>query len=749
MAEQYDKEEQEITAERLLLALLDDQPTAAVLEACGANTLRLRARLKTYIEQRIGSSPTKEKKINQEIQQILQQLMAQKESAGGVEIVGIDLLLALFDQPNSQAVVFLKEEGVSRLSILNYVSQDLSKSGWKGVGVEKAQFDEERMGGRQMMSRERGNAEGGGSILEQCTINLNEKALSGKVEPLIGRSEELQRTIQVLSRRRKHNPLYVGEAGVGKTSMAEGLAKMIVDGKVPEQLHSSVVYMLNVGWLVAGTKYRGDFEKRMKVLFENLKQLENPILFIDEIHTIIGAGSTSGKEGSAFDFATFLKLLLNSGDIKCMGSTTYQEYHNIFEKDRALARRFQKIDIVEPTVDESIAILTGLKERFERHHNIQYSEEALRASVELSDRYINDRHLPDKAIDVLDEAGAFHALLPTKERSGTVEKSDIEQVVARMARIPASNVSSEDKTVLKNLEHDLQAVIYGQDRAISVLVAAITLARSGLRGGNKPIGCFLFAGPTGVGKTEVAVQLSNLLKIELLRFDMSEYAERHTISRLLGAPPGYVGHDQGGLLTDAVLKHPHAVVLMDEIEKAHPEIYNVLLQVMDYGKLTDSSGREIDFRHTIIIMTSNAGASEMSKRSIGFAEQDCLSDSMGAIKRAFTPEFRNRLDDIIQFAALDMATVAFVVDKFIGELEQQLNEKGVTLKVSKAARQWFAENGYDEQMGARPMARLLQEKLKKPLANELLFGRLESGGCIKVKVLQGDIEIEFEELALH
>jgi ATP-dependent Clp protease ATP-binding subunit ClpA len=568
-------------------------------------------------------------------------------------------------------------------------------------------------------------------------------AMKGKIDPLIGRKDEIDRTLQVLCRRRKNNPLFVGEAGVGKTALAEGLAKRIVDGEVPEIISDAVIYSLDLGSLLAGTKYRGDFEKRLKAVLTQLKKQPNSILFIDEIHTIIGAGAASG---GAMDASNLIKPVLASGDLKCIGSTTYQEYRGIFEKDRALARRFQKIDVPEPSVEEAIQILDGLRSRFEEHHDVKFTRQALRSAVELAERYINERHLPDKAIDVIDEAGATQRLLPVSKRKKTIGAKDIEAVVAKIARIPPKQVSSSDIEGLRNLERDLKLVVYGQDEAISTLSSAIKMSRAGLGVDQKPIGSFLFAGPTGVGKTEVTRQLAKIMGIELLRFDMSEYMERHTVSRLIGAPPGYVGFDQGGLLTEQINKHPHAVVLLDEIEKAHPDVFNLLLQVMDHGTLTDTNGRKADFRNVILIMTTNAGAEMMARPSIGFTHQDHSTDAMETIKKTFTPEFRNRLDTIVQFKSLDPTTIFHVVDKFLYELESQLAEKKVVMNVDEAARQWLAEHGYDEKMGARPMARVIKENIKKPLAEELLFGQLSHGGDVEVTVEDGKIKFEFENI---
>ena len=644
-------------------------------------------------------------------------------------MTGVNVLVAIFGEQDSQAVYFLSKQNVTRLDVVNYISH----------GISKVQSEDEGQGAPA--AEEEAGEPSGKSPLELYGTNLNQLARQGKIDPLIGRRSEIQRTIQILCRRRKNNPLFVGEAGVGKTALAEGLAKMIVDDEVPEVLAHSTIYALDLGALLAGTKYRGDFEKRLKAVLAQLKKEAGAILFIDEIHTIIGAGAASG---GVMDASNLIKPMLASGDLKCIGSTTYQEYRGIFEKDRALARRFQKIDVSEPTVEETIQILQGLKVRFEEHHSVRYTRQALRGAAELSHRYITDRHLPDKAIDVIDEVGAQQRLLPPSRRKKTIGISDVENIIAKIARIPPKSVSTSDKEVLRNLERDLKMVIFGQDEAIQALGSAIKMARAGLANVQKPIGCFLFAGPTGVGKTEVTRQLAHVMGIELIRFDMSEYMERHTVSRLIGAPPGYVGFDQGGLLTDAIIKHPHAVLLLDEIEKAHPDVFNLLLQVMDHGTLTDNNGRKADFRSVIVVMTTNAGAEQASRPSIGFAHQDHTTDSLEVVKRTFSPEFRNRLDAIIQFKALDMTTVERVVDKFIIELEAQLEDKNVTLEVSPNARRWLAEHGYDPRMGARPMARLLQEHIKRPMAEELLFGRLAGGGHVRIEEVDDTLRLEFE-----
>jgi len=640
------------------------------------------------------------------------------------------VLVAIFSEQESQAVYFLNKSDITRLDVVNYISHGISKV----HDQPDESLDNSDQGELPDSSAKQ--------PLESYATNLNEQAAQGRIDPLIGRREEIHRTIQILCRRRKNNPLFVGEAGVGKTALAEGLAKMIVEGDVPEVLLNSTIYSLDLGSLVAGTKYRGDFEKRFKAVLGQIKKEEGAILFIDEIHTIIGAGAASG---GVMDASNLMKPMLASGDLKCIGSTTYTEYRGIFEKDHALTRRFQKIDINEPSVEETINILKGLKSRFEEYHNVKYSPRALRTAAELSDRYINDRHLPDKAVDVIDEAGAGQRLRPPSKRKKTISVGDIEHVIAQMARIPEKSVSASDKESLRTLERDLKMVVYGQDPAIETLTAAIKMSRSGLGNENRPIGSYLFAGPTGVGKTEVTRQLARIMGLELVRFDMSEYMERHTVSRLIGAPPGYVGYDQGGLLTEAITKNPHVVLLLDEIEKAHPDVFNLLLQVMDHGTLTDNNGRQADFRHVILVMTTNAGAQEMSRASIGFTHQDHSSDAMEIIKKLFTPEFRNRLDSIVQFKALDPTVMVQVVDKFIFELEAQLQEQQVTIEVDEAARLWLAEHGHDEKMGARPMARIIQQHIKKPLAEELLFGRLVHGGHLIVHLEEGELAFEIQE----
>ena len=726
-----------MTVEHLLLALLDNAAAASVLRACGADIDKLKKDLEAFLDETtpvLSPDDGRETQPTLGFQRVLQRAVFHVQSSGKDEVTGANVLVAIFGEPDSQAVYLLNTQNITRLDIVNYISHGISKV--SGEEDEMENFSQsnsdEDVSGEQPAK----------TPLESFAINLNERAREGKIDPLIGREHEVERAIQVLCRRRKNNPLFVGEAGVGKTALAEGLAKKIVDGEVPEVLQKSTVYSLDMGALLAGTKYRGDFEKRFKAVLSQLKKDPGNVLFIDEIHTIIGAGAASG---GVMDASKLIKPALASGELKCLGSTTYQEYRGIFEKDRALARRFQKIDVKEPTVDEATQILMGLKSRFEEHHNIRYTRQAIRAAVELSERYINDRHLPDKAIDVIDEAGAKQHLLPPSRRKKTIGVKDVEAIVSKMARIPSKTVHSSDRDRLRNLDRNLKMVVYGQDEAIDTLATAIKLSRAGLGAEEKPIGSFLFAGPTGVGKTEVTKQLAQVMGIELIRFDMSEYMERHTVSRLIGAPPGYVGYDQGGLLTEAVNKTPHAVVLLDEIEKAHPDVFNLLLQVMDHGKLTDNNGREADFRNVILVMTTNAGVEQATRASIGFTKQDHSSDSLGAINRLFTPEFRNRLDGIIQFNALNAKTIAHVVDKFIIELEAQLEEKGATLEVDSSARQWLAEHGFDPAMGARPMARVIKEHIKKPLAEELLFGRLASGGHVVIRAKEGELYFDYED----
>jgi len=736
--EAREKRHEFMTVEHLLLALLDNAAALDVLRACNANIEPLRAELLNFINETTPLIPPsdyhRETQPTLGFQLVLQRAVFHVQSAGKDEVTGANVLAAIFSEQESQAIFFLKRENISRLDIVNYISHGAN-------GLHK--MDEPiEPNLSQMQEEEIGQDSVGRSPLESFAINLNYQAKIGKIDPLVGREEEVQRTIQILCRRRKNNPLFVGEAGVGKTAIVEGLAKLILEGKVPDTLKNATLYSLDLGSLLAGTKYRGDFEKRFKSLLQQLKREPGAILFIDEIHTIIGAGAASG---GVMDASNLIKPLLASGDLKCVGSTTFQEYRGIFEKDRALARRFQKIDVKEPTVEETIDILKGLRERFEQHHNVRYSSAALRAAADMASRYISDRFLPDKAIDVVDEAGAYQRLLAPAKRKKIITVSDIERIVAKIARIPEKSVSASDKTALRNLERDLKLVIFGQDEAVGALSDAIKMGRSGLGDAERPVGCFLFAGPTGVGKTEVTRQLAQLLGIELVRFDMSEYMEGHTVSRLLGAPPGYVGFDHGGLLTDAVNKHPHCVLLLDEIEKAHPDVYNLLLQVMDHGTLTDSNGRKSDFRHVILVMTTNAGAEDIQRVSIGFTEQDHSTDGINAIKKKFSPEFRNRLDAVIQFKTLTHAAVELIVEKSVTELQVRLQEKNVVLEVDRKARDWMAEHGYDVQMGARPMGRLVKDKLKKPLASEILFGRLaENGGRVRVTMESGELRVQVE-----
>jgi len=738
--EARDKRHEFMTIEHLLLALLDNPAAAEVLRACGADIERLRRDVDDFIQETTPRIPKDEERETQPtlgFQRVLQRAVFHVQSSGKKEVTGANVLVAIFSEQESQAVYFLDQQDITRLDVVNYISH----------GISKISLDSEDAGEQQA---EVGDPDEGeqrsASPLETYASNLNELAMQGKIDPLIGRKDEVERTVQILCRRRKNNPLLVGEAGVGKTAIAEGLAKKIVDGEVPEVLSASTIYALDLGGLVAGTKYRGDFEKRLKAVLAQLKREPEAVLFIDEIHTIIGAGAASG---GVMDASNLIKPMLASGELRCIGSTTYQEYRGIFEKDRALARRFQKIDVNEPSVEETVAILKGLKTRFEEHHHVKYSAKALRSAAELAAKYINDRHMPDKAIDVIDEAGAAIQLQPASRRKKSVGVADIEHIVAKIARIPPRKVSRDDTEALKNLTRDLQMVVYGQDPAIEMLSSAIRMNRSGLGNEGKPVGSFLFAGPTGVGKTEVSRQLARILDMQLIRFDMSEYMERHTVSRLIGAPPGYVGFDQGGLLTEEVNKHPHSVLLLDEIEKAHPDVFNLLLQVMDHGTLTDNNGRKADFRNVILIMTTNAGAQDMGRRSLGFVTQDHSTDGMEAINKLFTPEFRNRLDAIVQFAALSAEHVAQVVDKFLFELETQLAEKRVHLTVDAEARTWLAEQGYDPRMGARPMARVIRERIKKPLAEQLLFGGLSEGGSVRIGVEDGELTFDSESAAVH
>ncbi|GMQ97088.1 MAG: ATP-dependent Clp protease ATP-binding subunit ClpA [Gammaproteobacteria bacterium] len=735
----HDERHEYVTVEHLLLALLEDSSSATVLRACGGRLDELNKELTVFLDEttpRLPEDSDQETLPTLSFQRVLQRAVfhAQSTSREHREVTGANVLVALFSEQDSQAVYLLNKQDITRLDVVNYISHGVTRLEGEGEPEFSPAAEDEGEGGQEPQQ----------SPLERFANNLNELAAEGKIDPLIGRDAEMERTAQVLCRRRKNNPLFVGEAGVGKTALAEGLARRIVDGKVPDVLKSSTVYSLDLGAIIAGTKYRGDFEKRFKAVLGQLKQEEKAILFIDEIHTIIGAGSTSG---GVMDASNLIKPMLASGELKCIGSTTFKEYRGIFEKDHALSRRFQKIDVSEPTERETIDILKGLKSRFEEHHQVRYTLPALRAAVELASRYITDRYLPDKAIDVIDEAGAHERLKPSSRRKKTVGVGEIESIIAKMARVPSKSVSSSDKDALRTMERDLKMVIFGQDEAIANIANAIKLSRSGLGDPQKPIGSFLFAGPTGVGKTEVARQLAKLMGIELIRFDMSEYMERHTVSRLIGAPPGYVGFDQGGLLTESVIKHPHAVLLLDEIEKAHPDVFNLLLQVMDHGTLTDNNGRKSDFRNTILIMTTNAGAVETQRASMGFTQQDHSSDAMEIIRRTFTPEFRNRLDAIIQFKSLDFELILLVVDKFLVELQSQLDEKKVLLDVDDDARTWLVKNGYDPKMGARLMARLIQNSIRRRLVDRLLFGELSHGGTVHVGVNNDELSFEFEGIA--
>nr|VFJ51232.1 MAG: ATP-dependent Clp protease ATP-binding subunit ClpA [Candidatus Kentron sp. FW] len=720
-----------VTVEHLLLALLNDPETAEVLQACGANLGELAQNLDHHLTRNVpvlSPNDNRETQPTLAFRRVLQRAILHVQTSGKKAVTGGNVLVAIFSEDETQAAYFLNRQDITRLDVINYLSHGMP-------GADDDQENSADPAGKPGTSRKK-------SPLAMYASNLNEQASKGRIDPLIGRGMEIERTIQILCRRRKNNPLYVGDAGVGKTAIAEGLAKMIVDGQVPDILTDNTIYALDLGALLAGTKYRGDFEKRFKAVLAQLHKEENAILFIDEIHTIIGAGAVSG---GTMDASNLLKPVLATGELRCIGSTTHNEYRGVFEKDHALSRRFQKIDIHEPSVDETIKILTGLKSRFEEHHTVRYSHQALRSAALLSDRYLNDRHLPDKAIDVIDEAGAAQKLLAPSRRKKIIGTGDVEAVIAKMARIPPKTVSTSDKDMLRNLERDLRMVVYGQEHAISTLGAAIKMSRSGLGSTERPIGSFLFAGPTGVGKTEVTRQLARIMGVELIRFDMSEYRERHTVSRLIGAPPGYVGFDQGGLLTEAVTKQPHAVLLLDEIEKAHHDVFNLLLQIMDHGTLTDNNGRKADFRNVVLVMTTNAGAEQMGRASMGFMHQDHSSDSLSAVKHTFTPEFRNRLDAIVLFKPLEPETISRVVDKFIIELETQLEDKKVTIKIEEGARAWLARNGFDPKMGARPMARLIQDNIKRSLAEEILFGRLEGGGEVIVGVENDKLTFTYGE----
>ncbi len=731
------------TLEHLLLGLADDSDAATVLRACGVDLDKLRQDLIEFLDKDLSGLATDraaEPKPTAGFQRVVQRAAIHVQSSGRDEVTGANVLVALFSERESHAVYFLQLQDMTRLDAVNFISHGIAKAPGRtgsrpaqGQGGDKEEGERDERPGRKSQD-----------ALSNYCVNLNKKALAGKIDPLIGRESEIERTIQILCRRTKNNPLYVGDPGVGKTAIAEGLAKRIVEGDVPEVLAKSTIFALDMGALLAGTRYRGDFEERLKAVMTELENHPGAVLFIDEIHTVIGAGATSG---GAMDASNLLKPALANGSMKCIGSTTYKEFRNYFEKDRALVRRFQKIDVNEPSIEDAIKIMRGLKANYEKHHKVRYTDEAIRASVELSSKYINDRKLPDKAIDVIDEVGASRMLLPENKRRKTVTLRDVEEIVAKIARIPPKSVSNDDKETLRSLERDLKSMVFGQDRAIEALSAAIKLSRAGLREPEKPIGNYLFSGPTGVGKTEVARQLASTLGIELIRFDMSEYMERHSISRLIGAPPGYVGFDQGGLLTDAIDQHPHAVLLLDEIEKAHQDLFNILLQVMDHGKLTDHNGKLVDFRNVILIMTTNAGASDMAKEAIGFGRTTREGEDEEAIKRLFTPEFRNRLDAIIPFAALTPEIVAQVVEKFVMQLEAQLADRNVTIELSSAAKEWLAERGFDPLYGARPLSRVIQDHIKKALAEELLFGKLVKGGAVNVTVKDGRLDFVYTEAA--
>ncbi|WP_445428980.1 ATP-dependent Clp protease ATP-binding subunit ClpA [Alishewanella sp. HL-SH05] len=728
-----DRRHEFMTVEHLLLSLLDNPAAGAALKSCGANIDKLRHELASFIDSTTPVLPEGELERDTQptlgFQRVLQRAVFHVQSSGKSEVTGANVLVAIFSEQESQAVYLLKKIDITRLDVVNYISHGIAKT----EKLEQHDDTPPEDMGESSTDEHR--------YLENFTANLNQLAKNGQIDPLIGRDAEVERAVQILCRRKKNNPLLVGEAGVGKTAIAEGLAWRIVQQQVPEVIADATIYSLDMGALLAGTKYRGDFEKRLKSLLKEVEQEKNAILFIDEIHTVIGAGAASG---GVMDASNLIKPLLSSGRLRCMGSTTYQEFKSIFEKDTALVRRFQKIDVLEPSVDDTTRILIGLKERYEKHHNVKYTQKALRAAAELSAKYINERHLPDKAIDVIDEAGASQRLLPASKRRKTINVAEIEQVIAKIARIPEKSVSASDKDVLANLDRNLKMVVFGQNEPIDVLTSAIRLSRSGLGNEEKPIGNFLFAGPTGVGKTEVTKQLAKVMGVELLRFDMSEYMERHAVSRLIGAPPGYVGFEQGGMLTDAVSKHPYSVVLLDEIEKAHSDIYNILLQVMDHGTLTDNNGRKIDFRNVVLVMTTNAGVQETIRKTIGFKQQDHSHDALAEINRTFSPEFRNRLDGIIWFKHLDPAIILQIVDKFICDLQVQLDKKQVSLELTAEARQWLADKGYDPAMGARPMARVIQEHLKKPLANEILFGSLSSGGDVKVSLVADALQFDYQ-----
>ena len=732
------------TLEHLLLGLADDTDAATVLRACGVDLDKLRTDLSEFLDKDLAGLATDragDPKPTAGFQRVVQRAAIHVQSSGRDEVTGANVLVALFSERESHAVYFLQLQDMTRLDAVNFISHGIAKAPGRSAQRPVQGTGSQPEAHQEQEREEKPNRRNQDALSNYC-VNLNKKAMAGKIDPLIGREPEIERTIQILCRRTKNNPLYVGDPGVGKTAIAEGLAKRIVEGDVPEVLARSTIYALDMGALLAGTRYRGDFEERLKAVVSELEAQQGAILFIDEIHTVIGAGATSG---GAMDASNLLKPALASGNLRCIGSTTYKEFRNYFEKDRALVRRFQKIDVNEPTLEDSVKILRGLKANYEKHHKVRYTDEAIRAAVELSAKYINDRKLPDKAIDVIDEVGASRMLLPEHKRRKTVTLRDVEEIVAKIARIPPKSVSADDKETLRNLERDLKSMVFGQDKAIEALSAAIKLARAGLREPEKPIGNYLFSGPTGVGKTEVARQLAATMGIELIRFDMSEYMERHSVSRLIGAPPGYVGFDQGGLLTDAIDQHPHAVLLLDEIEKAHQDLFNILLQVMDHGKLTDHNGKTVDFRNVVLIMTTNAGASDLAKEAIGFGREGRAGEDEDAIKRLFTPEFRNRLDATITFAGLTQEIVGRVVEKFVMQLEAQLADRNVTIELSSAAKEWLAERGYDKLYGARPLARVIQEYIKKPLAEELLFGKLVKGGSVKVTMKEGKLDFEIVE----
>ena len=727
------------TLEHLLLALIDEPEASKVMKACGVDLAKLRADVTKYLDEELSALVSdvdgSEASPTTGFQRVIQRAAIHVQSSGRTEVTGANVLVAIFAERESHAAFFLQEQDMTRYDAVNFISHGVAKNSTMSESRPVRGADDDAGGAEEVEAEERGEE----TALSRFCVDLNEKARLGRIDPLIGRDMEVERCVQVLCRRRKNNPLLVGDPGVGKTAIAEGLAKRIVDGDVPEVLSESTIYSLDMGALLAGTRYRGDFEERLKAVMKQLEEHDDAVLFIDEIHTVIGAGATSG---GAMDASNLLKPALQSGGLRCMGSTTYKEYRQHFEKDRALLRRFQKIDVVEPTIPDAIAILKGVQKVFEEHHNVTYTDDAVESAVQLAARYINDRKLPDKAIDVIDEAGAAQRLAPEDQRKSTIDAAEVEAVVAKIARIPPKTVSKDDAEALRDLDVKLKRVVFGQDAAIEALASAIKLARAGLREPEKPIGSYLFAGPTGVGKTEVAKQLAEIMGVEMLRFDMSEYMEKHSVSRLIGAPPGYVGFDQGGLLTDGVDQHPHCVLLLDEIEKAHPDVYNLLLQVMDHGKLTDHNGRTVDFRNVILIMTSNAGAAAQASNAIGFGRERREGEDQAAIERTFTPEFRNRLDAVISFGPLPRQTILQVVEKFVLQLEAQLLERGVSIELSEEAANWIADKGYDDKMGARPLGRVIQEYVKKPLAEELLFGKLTKGGLVRVLVVDGELTLE-------